>query len=210
MSTLTARNPQTFTPGRPVVGRDGAAQQGPSGGATPGAIRLSPTDLAALETLLTELLGTYEQLATATREHKAALSMADRAALDRCLARSQSLVGRLQELEEHRVVLARRCTGAQPGSAAALAAARAPLSTLLSGVAEPARGRLLALAARVREVAEAVREQQRVLHVASLALLAHSRGLMAQVGRSLNQSGTYARPATRAAEQVVSSLDLRS
>ncbi|MFN0010748.1 MAG: flagellar export chaperone FlgN [Phycisphaerales bacterium] len=165
---------------------------------------VSPLDVAAIEGILGALQTEYEHLARIALEHRRALSTADRLGVERCAAAQQAVAERLLPIEARRVAWAERVArpmGLAPGAA---------LSAILAWTAEPARGRVLASAARLREVGEAVREQHRVIRAASEALLAHVKGIMGQVARNLSHTGVYGRPNAVPCEQVVSSLDLRS
>lgn len=165
---------------------------------------ISRTDLAEIESLLVSLQTEYDQLARIARDHRQALAAADRLGVERCAQAQESVVGRLLPLESRRTAWAARVT--KPLGLPATS----PLSAILAWTPEHDRARILAVAARLREVGEAVQEQNRVIRAASEALLAHVKGMMSQVARSLSHTGVYARPNTNTSEQVVSSLDLRS
>ena len=164
----------------------------------------SAADLAEIESVLAGLQLEYDQLARIARDHRQALSAADRLGVERCAQAQEQIAGRLLPLEARRAAWAARIS--KPLGLPATA----PLSAILAWTAEPDRGRILATAARLREVGEAVQEQNRVIRAASEALLAHVKGMMSQVARTLSHTGVYARPNTRTSDQVVSSLDLRT
>ncbi len=170
----------------------------------PAALAPTPADLAEIEAILSTLQSEYDGLARIARAHRAALSSADRAAVERCADAQREAAARLAPLDARRGAWAARVAAPQnlPPTA--------PLSALVAAAAEPARGRVLQAAARLREVGEAVQEQNRTIRMASEALLAHMKGMMAQVARTLSHTGVYARPNTHTTQQVVSSLDLRS
>lgn len=164
----------------------------------------SAADLAEIESVLAALQVEYDHLARIARDHRQSLSTADRLGVERCAQAQERVVGRLLPLESRRAAWAARVS--KPLGLPATA----PLSAILAWTGEPDRGRVLATAARLREVGEAVQEQNRVIRAASEALLAHVKGVMSQVARTLSHTGVYARPNTQTSEQVVSSLDLRS
>jgi hypothetical protein len=170
-----------------------------------------------LEGLLKDLLAEHERLLALAGEHRAAIRGADAAALGECVKRQNQAVQRIAELETRRLTLAARM-GAAPapgvggrGVATAVAGAERPTVTrLAASLTEPLRGRVMAIASRLREVLERLRKEHAALREAAGVLGAHMDGLMRQITGRLSHAGTYGRRgAVDARVQVVSALDVR-
>lgn len=181
-------------------------QSGQPNGSSP-ASTLSADHAAALDLLLGELLEHQRESMAACAAHRAALAGADHHALGACVVRQQQLGQRLAELDVKRSRLVATVTRAVPGAARTGGETR--LSDLANRAEEPWRSRLLDRAAELRaRMADTTREQAS-LRLASESLLAHMKGLMAQVHRQLSATGTYARSHTPAESAVVvSGIDL--
>lgn len=155
-----------------------------------------------LDALLRALVAEHERLLVIAGEHRAALAGADLPALNSCIIRQNEIVQRISELERERQALTGR---AGPGDSPV------HLSTLTASAGEPARSRLAALAARLRELLNQLHREHQMLRMAAEELSNHMEGLMRQVCRTLSHAGTYGRAGTVAAgSQVVSALDVRS
>lgn len=137
-----------------------------------------------LETLLGGLVAAHEELLALALEHRGALSRADGPAVQACTARHAELAARIEQLEMTR----RRLIAAlaPPG--------RSPTITAVAGnLPEPARGRIIEAAARLRNLLLRVQGELAVLRAATQSLVGHMEGLMQQVSRVLTQAGTYGR-----------------
>jgi hypothetical protein len=160
-----------------------------------------------LEGVLTALLRGYQELRGLAGEHREAIRRADTGAIGRAVARQTAVLQALADAEERRRALIAGATGV-------VTLPRTGRATTLSDVAafvpEPARGRLLALAAELKEHMRAVQMQGTSLRAAATGLVAHMEGLMRQVGKQLSHAGTYSpRGVVDARVAVVSALDLR-
>lgn len=181
---------------------------------------------AQLESLLGDLLLSHDRLLALAGTHRAAVSRADAHAVGACVDEQRTVVRRIQELEQARRHLVasvatndKRTSPSTPRMtlprgpalpAAPAPPARAPtLSAIAERLAEPARGRVLALASRLRELVTQVRREHGAIRAATESLLGHMEGLVAQVGRRLSHTGTYGRRGSiHVGPQVVSGFDL--
>lgn len=177
-------------------------------------VALSTDQASELRALLEELTLHHEHMLTLLSQHRAAISRADGTALDACITAQQEAAIRLSDLDSRRLRLVREVWhGGNPAAARRGAVAPTPaltLSFLASRAAEPARTGLLAAAKRLKEAMNAVAGKQRAVRMASDSLLGHMQGLIAQVARSLSQTGTYTRPGQQDAAPVISALDMTS
>jgi hypothetical protein len=132
------------------------------------------------EAVLNGLLAAHEELLALAGEQRHAMASADAAAMESCLRRQGVLAQRISALENHRRTLVRALAGSAEGVQVAQLARSFP---------EPARGRVAAAAGRLREVLNALQEQNRVLRSAAGSLAAHMDGLMQQVARTIGEAG---------------------
>jgi flagellar biosynthesis/type III secretory pathway chaperone len=133
------------------------------------------------------------------RQQRQAMSRAEGATLEAWTRRQSELVQRVAALEEQRRKIALAL-----GSSAA-----APVAQVAAGLPEPARGRIMRLAARLREVLMLLQEQNRTLRAAAGALVAHMNGLMQQVSRRVSEAGTYGREGNIRTGPTACALDMR-
>lgn len=168
-------------------------------------IRAGPAPLH-LEELLGELIGAHERLLALAREHRAALSRADSAAIAACIRAQNEAVQGVAAIEARRMAVVT--------SMADLAGAPPTLSSIIARLPAGARDRLTALGERLRSLLTTLHREQEVLRTAAEALAAHMDGLMRQIGRRLSHTGTYERPSHGATAahpghtQVLTALDM--
>jgi hypothetical protein len=132
------------------------------------------------EGVLSGLLTAHEELLALAGEQRRAMVRADAVAMESCLRRQEAIAGRIAKLEEERRTLVRLLAGGQE---------RVQVGQIAGALPEPTRGRIAALAARLREVLTALQEQNRVLKSAAGSLAAHMDGLMHQVARTIGEAG---------------------
>lgn len=140
-----------------------------------------PLDVA-LELLLVGLIAEHERLLDAVERHRAAISRADASLIQAAVNEQAEILGRIADLERRRAAVARTPAG-HPIT----------ISDLARTLPEPPRTRLLQMTERLRSLIHALRDRQAVVRAATQALLAHTHGLMAQVGAALSHAGTYGR-----------------
>lgn len=175
---------------------------------TPGA-QAKPS-AAELEALLRDLIAHHERMLSLCIAHAGALARADGPATARLIEEQQTVGRAIIDLDARRT---RLVAGWNAGTPPTPGAPGGTLSALAARLPEPARARVLDLAARLRGILSALVDQQRVVARASETLLGHMQGLMAQVARKLSHAGIYARPGAPVAVAggpVVSGLDVRS
>jgi hypothetical protein len=137
-----------------------------------------------LETLLSDLLRAHEELLALAHEHRAALSRADATAVQACTARHAELAARIERLELARARLVRALAPASPSPT---------ITSIAQNLPEPARARIIAAAAALKDLLIRVQRELAVLRAATHSLVGHMEGLMQQVARVLTQAGTYGR-----------------
>jgi hypothetical protein len=137
-----------------------------------------------LETLLSNLLQAHEELLALAHDHREALSRADTAAVHACTARHADLAARIEHLEIARARLVRALAPASPSPT---------ITNIAQSLPEPARARIIAAAAKLKELLIRVQRELAVLRAATHSLVGHMEGLMQQVARVLTQAGTYGR-----------------
>jgi flagellar FlgN protein len=148
----------------------------------------------ALTHTLESMIDEHGILLDAVREHRAALSRADREAVAEAMRVQTETIGRIRDLDKDRRNAFGHATTVQD---------------IASVVHEEARAELLELGAKLRECIETVRAEQAVVEVASRALLGHMEGLFRQVSARLSHAGTYGRGGCiDAGQQIVSGMDL--
>lgn len=135
---------------------------------------------AQLEDLLGALTATHEQMLAVALDHRRAISRADAAAVQACVGRQAELAAQVKDLD------ARRRTVAQ-----ALGPGQTSVSALAQTLADPHRSRLLAAAAKLRDVLLKLQRENAVLRTATQSLMAHMDGLIQQVARALSQTRLY-------------------
>lgn len=154
--------------------------------------------IAALESVLSDLVAVHQELLSLVRDHRRAISRADAAAIQECLSRQGMLGVRAQELEVRR----REVIGSIAGSS----------TVKISDVAEcltgESRGRMLILAERLRRTLAEVQRENGVIRAATSSLLSHIDGLMQQVARALSRAGTYGRQGRVEGGPVACGLDM--
>jgi len=141
-----------------------------------------PSPAARFESLLASLIDTHEQMVAIALDHRRAISRADPAGVQSCIGQQAVLAAQVAALETKR---------------RALTATLAPglISPTISSVAqslpEPARSRILATAARLRDVLLRLQRENSILRTATQSLLAHMDGLIQQVARALSHARLY-------------------
>lgn len=145
---------------------------------------ISPELVGQLDRLLADLESHHLVQLELITQHRAAIASADGPALSRCVLAQQQAAVRLSELDARRAVLLRAC-GANPG---------VTLGSLCERVPQSQSGRLKARAAGVRALMARCARGHEAIGLASASLLAHARGLMSQVARSISETGVYVRP----------------
>lgn len=157
-----------------------------------------------LEALLAELLAAHESLLELTQEHRAALSRADGPAVRACGVRHAALA---QEIEKLEMMRRRLILALTPGGAGG---ASPTITNVARSLPEPARGRIIASAAKLKDVLLRVQRELAVLRSATQSLVGHMEGLMQQVSRVLTQAGTYGRSGRiEALQPLPAGLDIR-
>lgn len=148
----------------------------------------TPAELAArLESLLSDLIAAHSQMLELTVEHRAALSRADGAAVQMSVGQQGVVAARIADLEGER----RRIVAAMLGPATPLA--QPTITMLAEKLPEPARARIVSLAAALRELLLRLRSEAAVVRAATQSLVSHMDGLMQQVARTLSQARLYGR-----------------
>ncbi len=162
--------------------------------------RLDPQTLVeSLEDLLSEMLSLYEQSLANTREHRAAVSQANRVAMARCASTQASLQAKIDAAERRRSSL--------------LAAFRQGVSLreVLSALDGQDTERCEELGRSLKDVVSQLRREQKRLGLASSSLAQHMQGLMQQIQRSLSHAGVYSTQGrVEAGGVVMSALDVTS
>jgi len=140
---------------------------------------------ARFEAILGSLIETHEQMLAVALDHRAAISRADAVAVQACVGQQAVLSARVATLEtERRAVTAALAPGG-PGSPSPT------IATVAQKLPEPARGRILAAAARLRDVLIRLQRENHILRTATQSLMAHMDGLIQQVARALSQTRLY-------------------
>ncbi len=183
----------------------------------------------ALSLVLQQLVSEHEGLLALAGQYRAALARADVHAMESCLELQSAAFLRVQDLELRRQQVVRSFTvPPTPASPTALShgqasASSAGASRLLSNqplpsisalstrLAEPTRGRVLALADRLRDVLNRLHQEHAAIREAAETLGAHMEGVLRQVCRKISHAGTYGpRAAIDTRTPVVTALDVRS
>ncbi|MEQ8850417.1 MAG: flagellar export chaperone FlgN [Phycisphaerales bacterium] len=163
---------------------------------------------AGLEGVLTELVREHERLEALTREHRVAIQKLDQARLKSAITGTAESIQRIARLEERRCQLL-KIQPVKPGEKVEGQPSVAEVAELMD---EERRGRVLDLAARLRELLEAIRRRHAAIKRASETLSAHMQGLIHQVAAELTGTGTYSRAGRieTGARPAVSGVDVRS
>ncbi len=163
---------------------------------------------AGLEGVLTELVREHEQLEALTREHRTAIQKLDQGRLKSAITGTAESIQRIARLEERRCQLL-KIQPAKPGQKVEGQPSVAEVAELMD---EDRRGRVLDLAARLRELLEAIRRRHAAIKNASETLSSHMQGLIHQVAAELTGTGTYSRAGRieTGARPAVSGVDVRS
>jgi hypothetical protein len=148
----------------------------------PAPIDIVTEKAARLEDLLGILTSTHEQMIAVALDHRSAISRADAAGVQACIDRQAALAARVGTLDQERRALTQ-----------ALAPGRTTptVSALAQTLAEPTRSKLLAAAAKLRDVLLRLQRENSVLRAATQSLVAHMDGLIQQVARALSQTRLY-------------------
>jgi hypothetical protein len=139
----------------------------------------SPSIARDLESLIGDLTETHERMLALTIDHRRAISLADAQAIERCMRAQAEVAERIGELE-----VQRRRLVAPHGRGVTLTA-------LAERLTEPDRARLVAGAARLRDVLVRLQEQTRTVRAATHSLVAHMSGLVQNLARALSQTRLY-------------------
>lgn len=168
-----------------------------------------------IDTLATELEGVlgamtrvYELLLQNAIGHREALRKADPQAVAACAAEQGRLLHLIAEEEEKRQMLMNAASSVvvieRTGRALTM-------SDLARHTREPRRGRLMAMAERLRELISRASSELAMLKAAAGALVLHMEGVMRLIGRGMSHAGTYTRRGyVEAGGVVVSALDVRT
>jgi FlgN protein len=156
---------------------------------------------ADLAHALDDLRGVYEEVLAALAAQRRAVTAADSSALEASTRAMTVLDRRLREIESARKELTEQAIVAGAPGASVPAIARA--------IEGPASRTLVESAAKLRDCLERVQREQDILRRAIEGVLGHIQGLWNHVGRSLDQTGTYASgPRTGAAIPGGMAIDL--
>lgn len=179
------------------------------------------TQTEALSVVLQQLVAEHEGLLALAGQYRDALARADVQAMESCLEQQSAALFRVQDLELRRQQIVRGfaasgAPGASPPSPTARLAALTSqplpsISALSSRLVEPARGRVLALAERLREVLNRLHQEHAAIREAAETLGAHMEGVLRQVCRKISHAGTYGpRASIDTRTPVVTALDVRT
>lgn len=140
---------------------------------------------AQFESILVSLIDTHEQMVAIAIDHRAAISRADAAGVQACIGQQAVLSSRVAELESQRRALTTTLAPAKPGSISPT------ITAIAQTLPEPSRGRVMAAAAKLRDVLLRLQRENRILRSATQSLLTHMDGLIQQVARALSQARLY-------------------
>ncbi|MBN1341935.1 MAG: flagellar protein FlgN [Phycisphaerae bacterium] len=142
-----------------------------------------------LVTLMGDLKKLHEELLAVVQQKLAAMKRADTEALNSCLAREQFLADRIRQregLRQQLVQIIARELGLDAERVRELS-----LKDLAGHFNEPRRGQLLALAASVRGVLEAIDSANRVAALVTGEMLKHFRQVYSAMAQAGGSSGRY-------------------
>ncbi|NJL32279.1 MAG: flagellar protein FlgN [Phycisphaerales bacterium] len=142
-----------------------------------------------LEAVLRELCEAHLRMSALLADKLGALRRADHKAVAASLGMENQQVQLIGELEKRRLTLAALLTQMIEPSA------KAPwrLTELAQHLAEPARGRVLALRAQMVTTMQKVQKESAVTRRASEELVRHMQGLMRSVTSSVSGASVYGR-----------------
>lgn len=162
---------------------------------------------SGLATLLQAMLKEHETLLAIASDIRTAIRSADPDALRASVSRQALTLERITDLERERSTLV-----AAAGNVKRQDATKPlRLTDLAHATPEPQRGQLVALADRVRDVVEKVRDEQRVLGASMSSLAGHAEGIMRTMSRSMSRAQTYSHAGViEAKNSVVGGLDLKT
>ena len=145
----------------------------------------SPADAAGvLESVLAAMIEAHEQMLAIAGSHRAAIARADGQGVQACVEQMGVLAARVAELELQRRDIVASLTRPSRGE-------KPTVSVVAAGLPEPIRSRVLALAARLRDLLFRLRREMGVIKAATQSLVAHMDGLMQQVARAMSQTRLY-------------------
>ncbi len=163
--------------------------------------------LGRLEEILQEQLRAYGQLLDYLGRKREAVRTADMELMTAICEKENGIAQRLAELEKGRLSLVGVLTEALAP------AAQAPLTMprIAESIEEPARGRLLALAAQLRSAVQETRRASSVVRMAAEALARHMAGIRQTVQTVMSRAQVYGRRGQIAAgEQAQFCVDVKS
>ncbi|HVZ94267.1 MAG TPA: flagellar protein FlgN [Phycisphaerales bacterium] len=167
----------------------------------------SDPQVAEVESLVTEFIGCYERLLELARRRHEAMRRARPREMAECIGEEATIVQRIAELEARRL----RLVGAIAERLQSSNGRYTRLSWIAERMEDPVRSRMIAQAARLRELIEAVQSENATVGAAARALALHMEGLMKQLAARHNHSRTYGRKGSvEAGPAVTSAIDVRS
>ncbi len=165
-------------------------------------------EMQAMEKLLNAHIDEHEQL-LACMEHKAqAIRYARIESVTELVKQEQAIVQRMNEIERHRLALARKMTRMiDPDASEAL-----PLSEIAKAVEnEVMCKRVLDLADTLRTLVDHVRRQSSILRNAAESLAKHMAGVMQTMQSALSRAGVYGqRGHVAVGTQLEFNIDIKS
>lgn len=163
---------------------------------------------AGLEGVLTQLVSEHEHLEALTSEHREAIKKLDQARLKAAVTGTAESIQRIARLEERRCQLL-KIQPVKPGDKVQAQPSIAEVAELMD---EERRSRVLDLAARLRDLLEAIRRRHAAIKRASETLSSHMQGLIHQIAADLTGTGTYSRAGRMetGARPAISGVDVRS
>lgn len=138
---------------------------------------------AQIEALLSALIDAHRQMLALTVEHRAAIARADGQGVERCTQQQAALASKIASLDEQRARLVAALAGPSP--------ATPTITAVAQKLPEPVRGRIVALAAALRELLVKLQREVAVVRAATQSLVAHMDGLTQQVARVLSHARLY-------------------
>lgn len=156
---------------------------------------LDHTTATALADLLSRMAEAHQTLLDVSKEHRAALSAADNAALSAALEKQAQALHSLAALDSERRELIRRAIAQDPALRAADRAGKPEprLRDLIPRLPEPVRDHLRTAAEQVLALGEHARREQLAVGQASARLSEHMDGLVRMICRKLGAAGVYGR-----------------
>ncbi len=160
-----------------------------------------------LEQILREMISHHEHLSRLAEVRHEAMRRANMEALGACIQCENEVVQQIADTEKRRV----RVVGVIAAELGSPAKSQTRMSWIAERCPEPARKRLLTLAATLRETIGVLHKRNEVVRSAAEALARHMNGIRRQIGATLNHARTYGRRgAVDPGPSVVSAVDLRS